>query len=79
MIHLYHYAEDQIKEIQSIVQTLMENVAVQQKRIIGEMYSKCTDYINIGLNSVAQSSKLDSTDGHNEINECFVEVNATVR
>lgn len=78
LVHLYHYAEDQIKEIQSMVQTLMESFAVQQKKIIGEWYNKCSNYVSTGLKRVTQSSEIDSTENRNKINDCFLVVNATI-
>lgn len=77
-MHLYHYAEVQIDEIQSIVHTLMESVAVQQKNVISEMYNKCSEYVNTGLKRVVQLSKVDSDEMQRRITDCFVEVNATI-
>lgn len=77
-MHLYHYAEDHIDEIRSIVQTLMESVAVQQKKIVSEMYNKCSEYVNIGLKRVVQLSKVDSDETQSKIKNCFLEVNGTI-
>lgn len=76
---MYHYAEVQVEEIQSIVHTLMESVAVQQKKIVGEMYNKCSEYVDTGLKRVAQLTKFESDDEiQSKVNGCFVEVNATI-
>lgn len=57
----------------------MESVAVQQKKIIGEMYNKCSEYVDTGLKRIAQLSKVDSDDEiQSKINGCIVEVNATI-
>lgn len=77
LIQLYHYAETQIKELKGYVQTIMENVGVQQKKLTSNMRNECLSYINEGLEKVKEMEN-ENDAIETKINGCGQGVNATI-
>lgn len=78
-MHLHHYAEDQINEMQSHVRSLLKSVLFQQKKSLSDMYQQIISYVTQGLKKLDQLANVNKGAIQNRIFSCSQDVNATLQ
>lgn len=78
LVQLYQYAETQMHQLKLNFATLMENCALQQKKLTHELRRESLSYINEEIDKLDLSTNDDSDTIKSKLFGCAEQVNATI-
>lgn len=74
LVQLYHYADTQLTHVKTIFSTLMENVALQQKKFSNELRSETSLFVEQEIEKMELSTFNDPDTIKSKISNCAKEV-----